>query len=58
MQKLHAQIQEQQSLRQLELAKSTNIDKLVNKYIHYTTESDTFDLSSWFAQYTHKMQQQ
>lgn len=30
MQKMHAQMQEQQSLRQLELAKSTNIDKLVS----------------------------
>ncbi|XP_048579860.1 uncharacterized protein LOC5511107 isoform X2 [Nematostella vectensis] len=30
MQKMHAQIQEQQSLRQLELAKSTNIDKLIS----------------------------
>ena len=31
MQKMHAQMQEQQSLRQLELAKSTNIDKLVSE---------------------------
>ena len=30
LQKMHAQMQEAHSMRQLELAKSTNIDKLVS----------------------------
>lgn len=32
LQKMHAQMQEAHSMRQLELAKSTNIDKLVSRF--------------------------
>ena len=32
---MHAQMQEAHSMRQLELAKSTNIDKLVSKFLYF-----------------------
>ena len=32
---MHAQMQEAHSMRQLELAKSTNIDKLVSEYLYF-----------------------
>ena len=32
---MHAQMQEAHSMRQLELAKSTNIDKLVSEFLYF-----------------------
>ena len=32
---MHAQMQEAHSMRQLELAKSTNIDKLVGEFLYF-----------------------
>lgn len=48
MQKLHAQLQEAHSSRQLELAKSTNIDKLVRWKVELSSISFVLNFCNAF----------